>query len=140
MLQLLYLSFPSIFRFPNFTMANSEKVSEELMAEIADGPSGSKDYLAQKKRAMTNFLKHVRSVEKDENELSDIVKTPMFEQYVKNYFFGIRVEEVIQDKKTGKKSKTGLKVLPKMGYSKNIKAVLFGVFMREFKVGLHRDN
>ena len=68
MLQLLYPRFPFIFRFPNFTMANSEKVSE-LMAEIADGPAGSKDYLAQKKRAMTNFLKHVRSVEKDENEL-----------------------------------------------------------------------
>ena len=64
------------------------------------------------------------------------MKTPaIFEKYVKNYFFGIRVEEVVQDKKTGKKIKTGLKVLPKMGYSKNIKVVLFGVFMREYKVG-----
>ena len=116
-------------------MANSERVPDDVMKEIADGPAGSKDYLTQKKRVLANFMNFVVDIEKDGRDLVEIVKDKqLFETFVKNYFFGIRVPETKQDKKTGKVSKTGRNVPPKMGYAKNIKAVLFGVFVREFKV------
>ena len=64
----------------------------------------------------------MKDIEKDDSDIAEIVK--------------IRVDGVIQDKKRGKLTKTGLKVPSKMGYAKNIKAVLFGVFTREFKINL----
>ena len=116
-------------------MATSEKVPAEVMEKIAEGPAGSKEYLAQKKRCLANFSKHLVEIENDNRSIEDLVKVPgVLETYTKNYFFGIRVQEVLKDKMTGKLTKTGRSVLPKMGYSRNIKAVLFGVFTREFKV------
>ena len=41
-------------------MANTEKVLDEVMKDIADGPAGSKDYQAQKKRCLANFKKTFR--------------------------------------------------------------------------------
>jgi len=69
--------------------------------------------------------------------LEDVMaNTEAFENYVKNYFFGIKIEETVKNPKTGKLEKTGRRVLPKMGYSKNIKASLFGVFTKEYKLNL----
>ena len=116
-------------------MSNTEKVSDEVMKDIADGPAGNKDYQAQKKRSLANFKKHLETVEKVNDEISQLITAPeQFESYVKNYFFGIRVKEVTKDKMTGKQKPTGNLVPPTMGYAKNLKAVLFGVFVREFKV------
>ena len=57
-----------------------------------------------------------------------------FEIYIKNYFMGIRVPETAKDIKTGKLAKTGEMVLPTMGYARNIKASLFRLFTKEYKV------
>ena len=118
-------------------MANTEKVPDEVMKEIAEGPAGNKEYLAHKKRCLGNFKKHLEEVEKTGEDIENLVENkPQFEIYVKNYFFGIRVKETIQDKLTGKLDRSGRLVPPTMGYAKNIKAVLFGVLTREFKVGV----
>ena len=57
-----------------------------------------------------------------------------FETYIKNYFMGVRVPENAKDIKTGKLAKTGEMVLPTMGYARNIKASLFRLFTKEYKV------
>ena len=80
-------------------MVTSEKLPEELMKELE---AGSKEYHAQKKRNLANFIKFVKNAEKVEDPIEEIVTTPeTFESYVKNYFYGIKVEEHVKDKKTG---------------------------------------
>ena len=117
-------------------MASSERLPDELMEELEAGSAGSKEYMAQKKRNLTNFKKFLTEVENVTDTLEEVMaNTETFENYVKNYFFGIKIEETVKNPKTGKLEKTGRRVLPKMGYSKNIKASLFGVFTKEYKVG-----
>ena len=117
-------------------MASSERLPDELMEELEAGSAGSKEYIAQKKRNVTKFKKFLAEVENVTDTLEEVMaNTETFENYVKNYFFGIKIEETVKNPKTGKLEKTGRRVLPKMGYSKNIKASLFGVFTKEYKVG-----
>ena len=117
-------------------MASSLKLPDEIAKDLEEGVvSGNKEYLAQKKRNMDHFKKFLIDVEHIDKPLEEMINDPVaFETYVQNYFFGIRVEETIKDKKTGKLSKTGQMVLPKMGYAKNIKASLFSVFVKDYKV------
>ena len=117
-------------------MASSLKLPDEIAKDLEEGVvSGNKENLAQKKRNMDHFKKFLIDVEHIDKPLEEMINDPVaFETYVQNYFFGIRVEETIKDKKTGKLSKTGQMVLPKMGYAKNIKASLFSVFVKDYKV------
>ena len=116
-------------------MATSKKVTGELRKQIEEEDAGNKEYLRQKQRNLANFKKHIEEVEDCKEPLEEVVKNlEVLESYVKNYFFGIEVAEVVKDAKTGKLNKTGLMVPPKMGYAKNIKASLFGVFTKEYQV------
>ena len=70
----------------------------------------------QKKRNLVNFKQFPENVEGVKDPLENVVDQPeKFENYVKNYLFGITVEENSKDKKTGKLIKTGHRVVPTMG-------------------------
>ena len=119
-------------------MASSGRVPDNVLKEIEDGSAGSNEYEAQKRRNLLHFKKFLVDVEKVDDEVEELMKNPeSFEGYVKNYFMGIRVAETVKDKKTGKLTKTGEMVLPTMGYARNIKASLFVLFTKEYKVSIY---
>ena len=118
-------------------MASSDRVPDNVLKEIEDGSAGSNEYEAQKRRNLLHFKKFLVDVEKVDDEVEELMKNPeSFEDYVKKYFMGIRVPETVKDKKTGKLTKTGEMVLPTMGYARNIKASLFVLFTKEYKVSI----
>ena len=119
-------------------MASSGRVPDNVLKEIEDGSAGSNEYEAQKRRNLLHFKKFLVDVEKVDDEVEELMKNPeSFEDYVKKYFMGIRVPETVKDKKTGKLTKTGEMVLPTMGYARNIKASLFVLFTKEYKVSIY---
>ena len=116
-------------------MASSGRVPSNVLKEIEEGSSGSNEYEAQKKRNLQHFRKFLVEVENVNEDVADLMKHPdTFESYIKNYFMGIRVPETVKDIKTGRLAKTGELMLPTMGYARNIKASLFTLFTKEYKV------
>ena len=74
---------------------------------------------------------------KDVRDMLEVVENKEeFEALVKRFFISLRVDDVEVDKMTGKKTKTGQKVYPTIGYMKNIKCTLFGCLVKQFKVDL----
>ena len=115
-------------------MANTEELDRNVLDALSSGPAGSSDYLRQKTRALDRFKSHLSRVEKTDLD-TVILNDEELEKCLKSYFFGIRVPEVIPDEAhPGKSKKTGGLVLPKLGYAKNVKSVLFNVLTKDYKV------
>ena len=118
-------------------MPTNIELGEGEVEKIEAGNAGNKEYKRQCQRILGHFISYKNETEKDDRDLSDIVKNEQeFEALVKRFFISVRVDEVQVDKMTGKKSRTGRKVYPTIGYMKNIKCTLLGCFSKQFQIDL----
>ena len=118
-------------------MPTNIEVGDGDVEKIEEGNAGNKEYRRQCERILGHFISYKTETEKDDRDLSEIVKNDLeFEALVKRFFISLRVDEVEDDKMTGKKSKTGRKVYPTIGYMRNIKCTLLGCFSKQFMIDL----
>ena len=118
-------------------MPTNIEVGEGDVERIEAGNAGNKEYKRQCQRILGHFISYKNETEKDDRDLSEIVKNEQeFEALVKRFFVSVRVDEVQVDKMTGKKTRTGRKVYPTIGYMKNIKCTLLGCFSKQFQIDL----
>ena len=118
-------------------MPTNVELGEGDVERIEEGGVGSKEYKRQCERILGHFITYRTETEKDNRDMLDVVQNEAdFEALVKRFFISVWVDEVVCDKMTGKRSKTGKKVYPTIGYMKNMKCTLFGCFTKQFKVDL----
>jgi hypothetical protein len=123
--------------FLSLKMPTNIEVSEGDVERIEEGNAGNKEYRRQCQRILGHFIAYKTETEKDDRDLSEIVKNEQeFEALVKRFFISVRVDDVQVDEMTGKRSKTGRKVYPTIGYMKNMKCTLFGSFSKQFQIDL----
>ena len=113
-------------------------IGEDEVERIETGTGGNKEYKRQIERILNHFLTFVKDVKKDGRSIEDIYANSKedFEDLVKCFFYSLRVEDVDIDKKTGKKTKTGKQISPKIVYAKNIKSTLFKSFTSKYQIDL----
>ena len=117
-------------------MPNTISLTVEEVERIEEGNVGNKEYKRQCERILGHLCQFLKDKEKEVRSIEEIIKTSEteFESLVKKFMFGLRVDEVVVDKMTGKKSKTGKQVYPTIGYMKNIKSTLFSCLTKKYQV------
>ena len=74
-------------------MPTNIEVGEEAIERIEAGNAGNQEYRRQCDRILGHFISYTKETEKDDRELSDIVKNEQdFEALVKRFFISIRVD------------------------------------------------
>ena len=117
-------------------MPNTISLTVEEVERIEEGNAGNKEYKRQGERILGHLSQFFKDKENEERSIEEIIRTSEneFEILVKKFMFGLRVDEVVVDKMTGKKSKTGKLVYPTIGYMKNIKSTLFSCLTKKYQV------
>ena len=117
-------------------MPQNVVIDQVEVERIEAGTSGNKEYKRQVERILKHFSTYLTDTEKEERSIEDVYaeSSEVCEGLVKRFFYSLRIDEVEVDKKTGKKSKTGRQIPPKLGYAKNIKCTLFKSLTSLYKV------